>query len=290
MNRLSKSNIEYLDYSWSFASGCKHGETGMCPVGEFCWARKTTERFKAAYPKGFEPTIYPEALLSPLLLKKPARIGVCFMGDLFGDWNDPEMEVNPSDEGPIPAGESLSDVVFKVLDNCPQHTFIFLTKAPWNLPKWGPFPDNAWMGVSACDPKTAEEAGFWLYDLKARNKWISFEPLLERMAPHVTDYFVNEGLACIKLLVIGALTGTRKDMEAVKERWPALTLLPYRNQWTLQPPIEWVREIVEAADKAGAKVWIKNNLTPGLAPPGGGLFPKWARRAGPYLRQALPGE
>ena len=28
------------------------------------------------------------------------------------------------------------------------------------------------------------------------------------------------------------------------------------------PQIEWVREIVEAADKAGVKVFLKNNLRP----------------------------
>ncbi len=31
---------------------------------------------------------------------------------------------------------------------------------------------------------------------------------------------------------------------------------------TVYPKIEWVREIVEAADKAGVKVFLKDNLKP----------------------------
>ena len=38
--------------------------------------------------------------------------------------------------------------------------------------------------------------------------------------------------------------------------------MPWGKKWTAQPPIEWVREIVEAADRAGIKVFLKDNLEP----------------------------
>jgi hypothetical protein len=99
MPRLSKSGIEWLrnpdgsqGYSWNFYSGCENKERGICLVPN-CWARSITERFPAHYPNGFKPTFYPDAFLSPLSLKKPFIIGVCFMGDLFGDWVDPNKMV-----------------------------------------------------------------------------------------------------------------------------------------------------------------------------------------------------
>jgi hypothetical protein len=75
--RLSKSGIEYLTHCWNFYSGCYNWKNGVCPV-EKCWAKGITERFPGHYPNGFEPTIYPEAFLSPLHLKKPSIIGCAF--------------------------------------------------------------------------------------------------------------------------------------------------------------------------------------------------------------------
>ncbi|KKK77839.1 hypothetical protein LCGC14_2849590, partial [marine sediment metagenome] len=84
--RLSPTSIEYGDYAWNFASGCGNNTGGKCNSGGFnCWAYPITQRFAARYPNGFNPTIYPEALLSPLYLKKPSRILCAFMGDLFWD-------------------------------------------------------------------------------------------------------------------------------------------------------------------------------------------------------------
>ena len=64
----------------------------------------------------------------------------------------------------------------------------------------------------------------------------------------------------INWLIIGACTGTFMAMVEICNRYPELTLMPCNKRWTLQPRIEWVREIVEAADKAGVKVFLKDNL------------------------------
>ena len=237
--RLSPSGIEYLDYAWNFCSGCENSERGICSLGKDCWARKITERFKNRYPNGFEPTFYPEAFQSPLYLKKPSIIGVAFMGDLFGDW------INYTDKnGTI----TPKNIVYPVVGRCPQHTFLFLTKCPWNLAKFSPFPDNCWVGVTATDGKMLHTALAFLNSVQAKVKYISLEPLLaDPFSVPDFNWLVDKvdgtaemfGVSGINWLIIGAQTK------------------PYKP-----PKIEWVEEIVRAADKVGIPVFLKNNLKP----------------------------
>lgn len=239
--RLSKSGIEYLDYAWNFYSGCLNSERGICPVGENCWAKGITVRFPDRYPNGFDPTFYPEAFLSPLYLKKPSIIGCAFMGDLFGDWVDPQQHISaPLPERPKRLGSftlqgTLKQVLFGTIRNCPQHTFLFLTKCPQNLPQWSPFPDNCRVGVTATGYRAFNQALDGLKVIKAKVKYISIEPLLEGII------FYPERLSyCgISWVIIGAQTN------------------PYKP-----PKIEWVEEIETAAKKVGIPIFEKDNLKP----------------------------
>ena len=183
--RLSPTGIEYGDYAWNFASGCGNNLDGKCKGGGFrCWAYSITQRFEDHYPNGFNPTIYPEALLSPLYLKKPSRILCVFMGDLF--WDCPEFDPDrrfvlpESCSGWIDMG-SLKSIIYQVIEACPHHTFLFLTKQPQNLATWSPFPDKVQLGVSATNQHQFDEAVKYLKKVKASVKFISFEPLLERI-------------------------------------------------------------------------------------------------------------
>ncbi len=54
----------------------------------------------------------------------------------------------------------------------------------------------------------------------------------------------------------------------LEEAGIAWIILGAQTKPTLQPKIEWVREIVEAADKAGVKVFLKDNLMPLIEPVG----------------------
>jgi len=229
--RLSKSGIEYLDFAWNFYSGCLHKSALICPV-ENCWAEGIVDRFGNNFPNGFNPTVYPEAFLSPLHLKKPSRIGCAFMGDLFGDW------VNPSERFPstMPSGKvmtimSLKGWIFTTICQCPQHTFIFKTKAPWNLVKWSPFPDNCQVGVTATNPQMFYEAQEYLAGIVATVRYISLEPYLERIyAPMINGGTINQ-------IIIGAQTK------------------PYRP-----PQVEWVEDMVKTCEKAEVAVFIKHNI------------------------------
>jgi len=258
--RLSKSGIEYLNYVWNFYSGCYNWKNGICPVGKNCWAKKITERFPGHYPNGFEPTFYPEAFLSPLHLNKPSIIGCAFMGDLFLDEIDPDLRVCVPQTGLFHFldGYPIREI-FKTIKDCPQHKFLFLTKCPWNLIKWSPFPENCWVGVTVTSAYMLYKALEFLKDIDATKVYLSLEPFLEEIkipAPAIfNDYAIN-------WLIIGACTGTKVGMSELVRKYPNLTLMSYGNRWILPPKLEWVLEIVEAADKAGIPVFLKDNLKP----------------------------
>ncbi len=283
--RLSPTGIEYGDYAWNFASGCGNNVDGRCNSGGFrCWAYPITQRFADRYPNSFNPTIYPEALLSPLYLKKPSRILCAFMGDLF--WDCPESD---SVRGRGEFGEdehgyfTLKGRLFDTIEKCPQHTFLFLTKQPQNLIKWSPFPDNCWVGVSA----TGLEKGGYLEPLvgiEAKVKYLSCEPLLKSITEDVETLTRSIKTIGIKWVIIGAMTCGGADLVKLSYQYPELTPIPYGNRYTLQPKIEWVQEIVQACDKAGIPVFLKKNIVAAI--PAGtpdGLFYK-----GIHLRQEMP--
>ena len=226
--RLSKTDIEYLDYVWNFESGCTKG----C---SYCYAKKVATRFPGRYPNGFEPTLYPEAFTSPLRLKKPSIVGVGYMGDLFDDEVDPEYEhVLPGPSWSPTLRHSLREWILGTIRKCPQHRFLFLTKQPQNLAKWSPFPDNCWVGVSATGYWEYVEACNFLSNIEARVKYVSFEPLLS-WDKKASYFFESSG---INWVIIGAQTKP-----------------------TVQPKTEWVKEIVDAADGAGIPVFMKDSLS-----------------------------
>jgi len=225
---LTKTGIEYGEFAWNFYPGCRHQQQGVCTVKN-CWAKAMARRHGNP---DFEPRLIAELLDAPLKRRKPARILVNFMGDLFGDWVNPYQPV--MFQG---AAETLASAVQWVVTASPQHTFLFLTKAPWNISKWQiDWPDNSWIGATATDLKTAGRALYaGLNRVQAKNKWLSLEPV--RDATHIVANDLR--LVGIKWVVIGAQS--RPDV---------------------MPKLEWVRDIVEAADAAGVPVWEKDNLKP----------------------------
>jgi protein gp37 len=124
-----------------------------------------------------------------LEVKKPARIGVAFMGDLF---------------------DSGFDVVhrelFRVMAKASWHTFLVLTKQSRNMRVFFEdcvkLPGNVWLGVSV---NTRLDL-LRIEDLKAtdaRVKFVSFEPLYEDLG--------DVDLQGIDWIVIGAQT--RPDLQ-----------------------------------------------------------------------------
>jgi len=147
-------------------------------------------------------------------------IFVCNMCEFFGDW--------------IPA--KWQREIFTVIRNNSQHRFYFLTKQPWNAAKFSPFPDNCWIGVTVCNKQMAFYASMYYFRLvQAKVKYISFEPLLESMTEILTP--IGGMIQNADWVIIGSQTK------------------PYNP-----PKVEWVQDIVEATEKAGKPVFIKDNL------------------------------
>jgi protein gp37 len=247
MNQLSKTGIEYGEYGWNFYPGCLHKPQGICPLPN-CWAEGMSKRQREDFHK---PMLIPERILAPLERKKPARILVDFMGDLFGDWVNPDMPLTDIFPCVDEDDETLRDLIFDVIKHCPQHTFIFLTKALWNLKKWGRFPNNCWVGATVCNEAMYLKALKELHEVDARVKWLSIEPLYEEL--HQGHELLE--WAGIRWVVIGAQTNP-----------------------TVYPKASWVQNILVDCHNAGicpshgGGIWIKDNLVPMLEKE----WPGWA--------------
>lgn len=174
----------------------------------------------------------------------------------------------------------------QMMQDCSQHRIYTLTKQAQNLVRFSPFPDNCWVGVTVTNGDLYLPAIEALADIEAKIRYISFEPLLENPSDFAEQW--SEGLPVLDWLIIGALTGSKIELQVLQKEYPSLTLLPLsHNRYTLQPKIEWVKEIVETASEAGIPVFLKNNLMPLIIDQP--RIPEWSSsKVG--LRQEMPKE
>ena len=197
---MADTNIEWTDKVWNPVRGCSLVSAGC----ENCYAMKTAHRFSG--PGGtYEGltelgphgprwngtiTLVPELLDAPLHWKKPQRIFVNSMSDLFHEY--------------VP--DEFIDRVFAVMADAGQHTFQILTKRPQRMREYlssdnvrysarrvfnltndpaGKFDcdiywplENVWLGVSVENQTTADERIPLLLQTPTAVRWISAEPLL----------------------------------------------------------------------------------------------------------------
>jgi protein gp37 len=119
------------------------------------------------YKNGFKLTIHEHVLDLPLKWKKPQTIFVNSMSDLF------HRDVQ----------EDFIHKVFGIMNQAPWHTFQVLTKRAERLAEISarlPWSKNIWMGVSVEDATYKLRIDF-LRRIKAQVKFISFEPLIDRV-------------------------------------------------------------------------------------------------------------
>jgi protein gp37 len=198
MGQQGEHGITWTDETWNPTRGCSRVSEGC----RNCYA----ERFAVRVP-GYGPFVkltsvgplwtgkvelIPERLTAPLHWKKPRRVFVNSMSDLF-------HEALP---------DEAIDKVFAVMALCPQHTFQVLTKRPERMRKWfahGKQPGwthregwvlneikqrqpnrltiqwplaNIWLGVSVEDQATADERIPLLLQTPAAVRFVSYEPAL----------------------------------------------------------------------------------------------------------------
>lgn len=205
------TSIEWTDATWNpvrarYATTDEVGEvlkTGwhcerVSPGCQNCYAETINEkRFGTGLPynrksrEQVEVYLDEKTLTQPLHWRRPRKIFVCSMTDLFGEWVPDEM----------------IDRVFAVMALSPQHTYQVLTKRPDAMRGYLDDPDavsnveaaadaiagekgwchsgdwswplqNVWLGTSAEDQERADQRIPELLDTPAAVRFISAEPLL----------------------------------------------------------------------------------------------------------------
>lgn len=177
-----KTGIQWTDATWNPIRGCSRVSEGC----KNCYAERVAARFsgtRAPYAGTItdgrwngQIRIVPEALDQPLRWKRPRRIFVNSMSDLFH---------------PNVPGDFLVRIL-NVMGNAKRHTFQVLTKRPDRMREiMGhyyaiiekipgaviPYP-NIWLGVSVENQRTAEERIPVLLQTPAAVRFLSCEPLL----------------------------------------------------------------------------------------------------------------
>src|SRR2546421_6755791 len=79
----TNSHIEWTDMTWNPVTGCTRVSQGC----KHCYAERMAKRLKAMgterYANGFDVTLHEDLLHAPLAWKRPRRIFVNSMSDLF---------------------------------------------------------------------------------------------------------------------------------------------------------------------------------------------------------------
>ena len=231
-------------YTWNPITGCNNQIDGMCKGGNFpCYAYRLANgrlrnRYLAnketatqnydedSYP--FYPRFWEDRVGDPIWLPSSHR--------------PPKpkgiFSCDMSDLFGIGIPEEWTRRVLNMIQATPYNRYYLLTKQPQNLIKFSPFPDNCWVGVTATESDLFANAVNNLMNIRAKVKYVSIEPLLSWQRLDISTW-----LRQIDWVIIGAQTK------------------PYKP-----PKIEWVEEIVKVADRAGVKVFLKENLMPLFQP------------------------
>lgn len=295
MAKQGPRGISWTDQTWSPIRGCSR----VSQACVHCYAERVAARFSGPgqpyeglarmTPAGPRWTgkvqLVEEHLLDPLRWKRPRRIFVNSMSDLFHEaLNDEQI-----------------DVVFAVMAMAPEHTFQVLTKRPERMlaylsgiktvgrrflinsaiervfeskqlatgksfprfcEQW-PLP-NVWLGVSVEDQATADVRIPLLLQTPAAVRWVSAEPLLGPVDLH--DYLAES--VCGNCGYMGKESDWESDPDGGTAHCPKCD----SNSSELDPeygdPIDWV----VAGGESG----------PGARP----MHPDWARSLRDQCRAA----
>ena len=182
---MADTKIEWADAVWNPVTGCQKVSQGC----KNCYAERLAGRFWGDR-KFTDVQTHPDRLEDPLKWRKPRRIFVNSMSDLF--------------HKDVP--DEFIDRVFAVMFDANHHTFMILTKRPERMAEYlspdnprytarkvfdltkgdaGKFDcdmywplDNVWLGVSVEDQKAADDRVPWLLKVPAAVRFLSCEPML----------------------------------------------------------------------------------------------------------------
>lgn len=212
-----KSQIEWTDATWNPVTGCTKITRGC----DNCYAERIAERFRGTpghpYENGFDLKLRPERLSQPLSWKRPRRVFVNSMSDLF--------------HKKVPV--EFIDQVFEIMEAAERHIFQVLTKRSSRMKnylqqRFGPSqgPRHIWCGVSVEDHLgTARIRHLQRAPIPVR--FLSIEPLLGPVG--------DIDLQGISWVIVGGESGP--------------------NARPMQP--NWVLDIKEICEREGVDFFFK---------------------------------
>lgn len=173
----AQTDIEWTDSTWNPVSGC----TKLSPGCDHCYAERIAERFRGTpdhpFQRGFDLTLREHKLREPLSWRRPRRVFVNSMSDLF--------------HKDIP--RQFVDRVFDTMEQANWHVYQVLTKRSSLMRNYinrryadGKAPPHIWLGVSIEDRKSLGRLKH-LAQAQAAIRFVSFEPLLEDLGELTLD-------------------------------------------------------------------------------------------------------
>ena len=278
---MNNTTIEWTNKTWNPITGC----TPISPGCANCYARRMAKRLagRVGYPEApheFDVTLHPERLGEPLRWKKPARVFVCSMSDLFHE--DVSFE--------------FVDKIMAVIGRSQQHTFQILTKRSDRMaeyfaqdrydnilreayglqfrvdgmgqgisnPSRFGLP-NIWIGVTAENQEQADKRIPTLLQIPAVIKFVSVEPML---GPVDLRYLQPNDPPT----EINALTGTHGVLRPHRGTCPRLNWVIVGGETgpgarPMHP--DWARSLRDQCVEAGTPFffksygdWIRSDFVP----------------------------
>jgi protein gp37 len=250
MQMSTTTKIQWTDKTWNPITGCTKVSQGC----KHCYAETMAKRMWATQykpnadgsPRQFgDVRVHPDRLEEPLHWRKPARVFVNSMSDLFHE--------------DVP--DEFIGAVFAVMLRAPQHTFQILTKRPERMVAW--FRDfyanqmpslNVWLGVSVEDQANANKRIPLLLQTPAHVRFLSCEPLLGPLdlldylpGPNTDSWCALHGgrpvSALSSICQCGTIDWVIVGGESGREARPF--------------HLDWARDIAGQCQKAGVACFVK---------------------------------
>lgn len=241
-----RSAIEWTDATWNPVTGC----TEVSPGCDHCYARTFAERFRDVpghpYEQGFDLKLWPERLTVPLTWRRPRRIFVNSMSDLF--------------HKDVP--DEFIRQIFDVMVQADWHIFQVLTKRSGRFARLGQtlsWPPHIWAGVSIESNKYVWRAND-LRKVPACVRFISAEPLLGPL-----DQVCLDG---IHWVITGGESGHRfrpcdpEWVREIRDRCAAKGVAFFHKQWGGRTPKAGGRELDGRTWDEFPKQMMRRDLTP----------------------------
>jgi protein gp37 len=214
------STIEWTDATWNPVRGC----TKVSPGCAHCYAETFSERFRGVphhpYENGFDLRLVPEKLAEPFRWRKPSRIFVNSMSDLFHEGVPDEYIVSVS----------------RVMERANWHQYQVLTKRSIRLRdllnttlKSIASSRHIWWGVSVENRKHGLPRVDHLRNAQVAVRFLSIEPLLEDLG--------EIDLTGISWVIVGGESGAgarplhQAWVESIRDQCASMKVPFFFKQW-----------------------------------------------------------